>query len=222
MISISVTSFNGGATAPLVRPLRRDRRQHRPGREQPARPARPGAHDLAGPCPGRVPQRPLRDHRSRQQSDLGQRPAARQRPGDVHPARRRAADRRLRDAGRGGCAGRRRGRRRPVRRLSRPGIDTTGRRARAGGGRTLRGSARGLRRRAARSSGAASRAAAAYAPPPSSPAPSAGGIPQDWDPFAPDPKTIAPQGQDFARSLGQPGAAAAAISASMSAAAPSP
>ena len=93
----------------VVRPLRRDRRQHRPGRKQPARPARPGAHDLAGACPGRVPQRPLRDHRSRQQSDLGQRPAARQRPGDVHPAGRRAADRRLRDAGRGGGAGRRRG-----------------------------------------------------------------------------------------------------------------
>jgi len=44
----------------------------------------------------------------------------------------------------------------------------------------------------------------AYAPPPASAAPSAGGIPQDWDPFAPDAKTMAPPGQDFARSLGQP------------------
>jgi len=44
----------------------------------------------------------------------------------------------------------------------------------------------------------------AYAPPPSHAGPAAGGIPQDWDPFAPDPKTIAPHGQDFARSLGQP------------------
>ncbi|MEO5883106.1 MAG: FHA domain-containing protein, partial [Caldimonas sp.] len=46
----------------------------------------------------------------------------------------------------------------------------------------------------------------AYAPPPSPAAPAAGGIPQDWDPFAPDPKTGSPQGQDFARSLGQPAA----------------
>ena len=44
----------------------------------------------------------------------------------------------------------------------------------------------------------------AYAPPTAASAPSAGGIPQDWDPFAPDSKTMAPQGHDFARSLGQP------------------
>jgi FHA domain-containing protein len=39
------------------------------------------------------------------------------------------------------------------------------------------------------------------AQPASKPAPAAGGIPDDWDPFAPDPK---PAGGDFARSLGQP------------------
>ena len=41
-----------------------------------------------------------------------------------------------------------------------------------------------------------------HSPPPPS-APAAGGIPQDWDPFAPDP--VAPsRGNDLARSLGQP------------------
>ena len=44
----------------------------------------------------------------------------------------------------------------------------------------------------------------AYGPAPSPPAPTAGGIPQDWDPFAPDPTTNSPQGKDFARLLGQP------------------
>ncbi|MGZ5797615.1 MAG: type VI secretion system-associated FHA domain protein TagH [Caldimonas sp.] len=38
------------------------------------------------------------------------------------------------------------------------------------------------------------------APPPAS----AGGIPQDWDPFAPDPAPSSRGGHDFARSLGQP------------------
>ncbi|RZL08901.1 MAG: type VI secretion system-associated FHA domain protein TagH, partial [Rubrivivax sp.] len=37
------------------------------------------------------------------------------------------------------------------------------------------------------------------------PAPAAGGIPDDWDPFAPDPVS-APKAQDLARSLGQTGA----------------
>lgn len=54
-------------------------------------------------------------------------------------------------------------------------------------------------------------AAFAASPPagaaPRAPAPSAaasqGGIPLDWDPFAPDPKTAGPGGGDFARSLGQ-------------------
>ena len=32
----------------------------------------------------------------------------------------------------------------------------------------------------------------------------AGGIPQDWDPFAPDAPAASPGGSDFARSLGQP------------------
>ena len=41
----------------------------------------------------------------------------------------------------------------------------------------------------------------AYAAP--SPAPSAGGIPDDWDPFAPDP-VAKPAPADFARSLGTP------------------
>ena len=40
-----------------------------------------------------------------------------------------------------------------------------------------------------------------HPPPPSAPAP--GGIPQDWDPFAPDPATPS-HGNDLARSLGQP------------------
>ena len=55
-------------------------------------------------------------------------------------------------------------------------------------------------------------AAFAASPPsaaPRAPAPapaaaaSPGGIPLDWDPFAPDPKTAGPGGGDFARSLGQ-------------------
>ena len=41
------------------------------------------------------------------------------------------------------------------------------------------------------------------APTPSAAA-SQGGIPLDWDPFAPDPKTAGPGAGDFARSLGQP------------------
>ncbi len=44
----------------------------------------------------------------------------------------------------------------------------------------------------------------AYVPAPTPAASAAGGIPQDWDPFAPDPTTASPQGKDFARSLGQP------------------
>ncbi|MFZ5525142.1 MAG: type VI secretion system-associated FHA domain protein TagH [Pseudomonadota bacterium] len=40
------------------------------------------------------------------------------------------------------------------------------------------------------------------APAPASAAPAAGGIPDDWDPFAPDPVS-APKPQDLARSLGQ-------------------
>ena len=44
----------------------------------------------------------------------------------------------------------------------------------------------------------------AYVPAPSPAAPAAGGIPQDWDPFAPDPTTTSGPGHDFARSLGQP------------------
>lgn len=40
------------------------------------------------------------------------------------------------------------------------------------------------------------------APSPAAPAPAAGGIPDDWDPFAPDPVS-APKPQDLARSLGQ-------------------
>ena len=55
--------------------------------------------------------------------------------------------------------------------------------------------------------GAAPRAAPPpmHAPMHSSPpsAPAAGGIPQDWDPFAPDPATPS-HGNDLARSLGQP------------------
>ncbi|MEO8523090.1 MAG: type VI secretion system-associated FHA domain protein TagH [Caldimonas sp.] len=53
--------------------------------------------------------------------------------------------------------------------------------------------------------GAAPRAAPAPAHAPMhSPAPvSPGGIPQDWDPFAPDPGSASPD-KDFARSLGQP------------------
>ena len=46
------------------------------------------------------------------------------------------------------------------------------------------------------------RPGAALRPPPVSPIPGAG-IPQDWDPFAPDPQTAGPGG-GFARSLGQP------------------
>ena len=41
---------------------------------------------------------------------------------------------------------------------------------------------------------------AAYKPPPAPPA--AGGIPEDWDPFAPDPVLQKPPMQDFAQSLG--------------------
>ena len=56
---------------------------------------------------------------------------------------------------------------------------------------------------------AAPPASAAQRPPAPAPAAaasvaSAGGIPLDWDPFAPDPKTAGPGGGDFARSLGQP------------------
>jgi FHA domain-containing protein len=36
--------------------------------------------------------------------------------------------------------------------------------------------------------------------------PAAGGIPEDWDPFAPDPTPGKPGAGDFARSLGKPGA----------------
>ena len=39
--------------------------------------------------------------------------------------------------------------------------------------------------------------------PPSAPASSSGGIPQDWDPFAPDVPSGGGAGHDFARSLGQ-------------------
>ncbi len=42
-----------------------------------------------------------------------------------------------------------------------------------------------------------------HSPPPPPPASAAGGIPQDWDPFAPDPATPS-HGNDLARSLGQP------------------
>ena len=207
------------------RPLRRDRRQHRPGREQPARPARPGADDLAGACPGRVPQRPLRDHRSRQQSDLGQRPAARQRPGDLHPAGRRAADRRLRDAGRG--------------RRGRPAARARSTRSPTFPGWRRRRRPAGARRRRPRRSPIRSRASA---PPPHAPAaphhgaaaglrsgaviPGAGRrrhSPGLGSVRARSEDRSSPQGQDFARSLGQPSAAAAAAtSASMSAAAPRP
>ena len=178
VISISVTSFNGGADGAAFRPLRRDRRQHRPWREQPARPARSGADDLARPCAGRVPQRPLRDHRSRQQSDLGERPAARQRPGSLHPAGRRAADRRLRDAGRGRGGDRRARRGRSVRRLRRAGLDTAAPGGRAAGAGCLRGSARRLRCRAPAAPAAASRRRPpAYPPAAGSVRTGAGGIP---------------------------------------------
>lgn len=60
---------------------------------------------------------------------------------------------------------------------------------------------------------------AAFAAPPPARAParaaapaaaaSPGGIPLDWDPFAPDPKTAGPGSGDFARSLGQPPSASA-------------
>ena len=55
---------------------------------------------------------------------------------------------------------------------------------------------------------AAPSASPAFAPAPAYPSPSAapaGGIPQDWDPFAPD-APAASSANDFARSLGQPGA----------------
>ncbi|MCE9660225.1 MAG: type VI secretion system-associated FHA domain protein TagH [Burkholderiales bacterium] len=58
----------------------------------------------------------------------------------------------------------------------------------------------------ARSPSAPSARPPAYAPAPAPSAPTGGGIPQDWDPFAPDPATQSPQGHDFARSLGQPAA----------------
>ena len=46
------------------------------------------------------------------------------------------------------------------------------------------------------------RAQPTHSPPPPAPA-AAGGIPQDWDPFAPEPASPS-HGGDFARSLGQP------------------
>ncbi|MBX3604148.1 MAG: type VI secretion system-associated FHA domain protein TagH [Piscinibacter sp.] len=55
-------------------------------------------------------------------------------------------------------------------------------------------------------------------PPPSAAAPSAGGIPDDWDPFAPEP--TAPKQQDFARSLGQSGQASFGLDVGGRAAAP--
>ena len=56
------------------------------------------------------------------------------------------------------------------------------------------------------------------APPPAAAPSAAGGIPDDWDPFAPDP--VKPKAQDFARSLGQPGADAFGLDVGGRAAAP--
>ncbi|HEX7438183.1 MAG TPA: FHA domain-containing protein, partial [Caldimonas sp.] len=53
--------------------------------------------------------------------------------------------------------------------------------------------------------GMAPSAPPAFAPIASAPSSAAGGIPADWDPFAPDP-VAKPRPEDFARSLGQAGA----------------
>ena len=140
----------------------------------------------------------------------------------LHPAGRRAPDRRLRDAGRGRRR-RRGGAGRPTRSPTSPGSPPS---TPPAAGRCcrrrpapLRRSARGLRCCAARSGGASRRAPAGL---PVVAGARRGGIPQDWDPFAPESRRPSRRTARTspARSASRR-AAAAAISASMSAAAPS-
>jgi FHA domain-containing protein len=221
VISISVTSYNGGATAPLSGHF--DETGGNIGRGE--------NNQLVLPDPERTISRvhaqvvfrngryAIIDRGSNPISVNG-RPSG-QRPGDLHPAGRRAADRRLRDA-RGGRRGdRRRG-------AADPFADFPGLAVDAAGGRPRR-TAAGLRRSARRlrrpppHGGPPShpRRPPAYAAARSSGRTHASGIPQDWDPFAPDPKTSR-TARPGLRALARPaaGGGGGATSVSMSAAAP--